>query len=202
MRSRIILLIFLLLTSALYGADGIPVGTSFPVPIALDGGTATTGKALVLDAAGADKPLHVFYVGKDGALTELVYAIKRQDGPAPNPQPNPHPNPQPNPQPNPTPTPKAAYLYLIHETADATPQFNLVQMDTKWKERATSLKIRWVIVDDDNAEKTLPNSVALARKKGLPAVVWLDGQGLATAESCPKTPADMLALVEKLGGSK
>ena len=188
---RIIFLAAVLLAPALY-ADGIPVGKSFDLPITLDSGKIVTGKALILESSAADKPLHVFYATADGKLAEIVYSIKRGDSPVP----------PPPPPPPPPPTPKAAYLYLIHETADATPQFNLVQMDTKWKERATSLKIRWIIVDDDNAEKTLPHSVALARKKGLPAVVWIDQQGLAAAESCPKTPAEMLALVEKLGGAK
>ncbi|MDE2440736.1 MAG: hypothetical protein KGP14_06905 [Betaproteobacteria bacterium] len=107
------------------------------------------------------------------------------------------------PAPIPTPQPSAvAAVYLIHESADGNPAMTAIKADLAWKAALDSNSIRWLIADDDAAEKSLPNVVALARKHGLPAVVWVDAAGLGAAKACPQTPAEMLALLREIGAAK
>lgn len=110
---------------------------------------------------------------------------------------------QSTPTPIPQPQPSAvAAVYLIHESADGTPAMTALKADLGWKSALDANSVRWLIADDDAAEKSLPNAVAMARKQGLPAVVWVDASGLGSAKACPQTPAEMLALLREIGAAK
>lgn len=115
----------------------------------------------------------------------------------PEPQPQPQPNPGPNPQPQPSPN-RAVYLYLIHESGDNTPAFAAVKDAKAWRDEAANVGLKVAVLDKDPAIKALPNVVAKAKAVGLPAVVLVDQSGLATAEKCPSTVADMTALVRRV----
>ena len=109
--------------------------------------------------------------------------------------------PQPNPPPPPPPPIDVARLYLIHESGDATPATAAVCNDKAWKDRADALALRWLIADDDSAQKLLPDVVTAARDCGLPAVVLTDSDGgVITAVPMPADTAGMLSLVEEHGG--
>jgi hypothetical protein len=107
------------------------------------------------------------------------------------------------PVPIPTPQPSAvAAVYLIHESADGNPAMTTLKADLSWKAALDDNSVRWLIADDDAAEKSLPNVVAMARKQGLPAAVWVDVNGLGAAKACPSTAAEMLALLKEIGAAK
>ncbi len=106
----------------------------------------------------------------------------------------------PPPPPPPPPTPRAVQLFLIHETADNTAAFTSVRDAKAWRDKADALKIRWQVFDDDTGEKLYPNAVALARNRGLPAIVLLDQRNTPLVLPVPATPFGMIELVQKYGG--
>jgi hypothetical protein len=93
-------------------------------------------------------------------------------------------------------------VYLIHESADGNPAMTTLKADLAWKAALDGNSVGWLIADDDVAERSLPNVVALARKQGLPAVVWVDANGLGAAKACPQTSAEMLNLLREIGAVK
>lgn len=108
-----------------------------------------------------------------------------------------------DPNPPPPPPEPVAYLFLIHESGDATPETADVVNSKDWKDAADAKKIRWIVVDDDNAETLLPEIVKAARTQGLPAIVWTDdAQNVIEAEPMPTTPELMLKLVRDRKGAK
>jgi hypothetical protein len=120
---------------------------------------------------------------------------------APGPTPTPTPNPAPTPTPTPTPA-KVAFVYLLHESKDSTPAFNAIVGDEAWKKALEANGVKWATADVDSAGKSLPNAVDIAKKAGLPALVWLDAAGLAKAEKCPQTPAEVMAKLKAIGAVK
>jgi hypothetical protein len=178
-------------------ADGIPVNKPFDIPF-LVSGSEVPASCLVGSSTADAKPVWVFYV-EQGKVKSAYYELVRKDSPNPNPNPDPNPNPQPDPQPNPD---VAKYVYLIHESADATPATAAVRLDATWKAEAEKLGMKWLVMDDEASEKAFPQATAQARSKGLPAIVFLDTKGKPSVVSMPKTPAEMLALIRQRGGAK
>lgn len=183
-----------LLCSAALGADGVPVGQPFDLPF-LVGGKPTTAKALVVETGQPAKLMHVFYAD-GGVLKTALYNLTRTDTPQPNP--NPNPNPQPDPQPNPVVKPAA--IYLVYESGDSSPGQAAVRADKAWKDYLTARGVRWMVFDDEDGENYFPQTVAQARKQGLPAVAIVYDTGPPTVVAAPTTPAAMKALCEKYGG--
>ncbi|MBN2024958.1 MAG: hypothetical protein JW809_19430 [Pirellulales bacterium] len=109
------------------------------------------------------------------------------------------PNPVPPPPP-PPPIDKAVAMYVIVETETVTPEEAQVRDAKAWRDAADAAKIRWAVADPDAASKTWPNVVAQAKTKGLPAIVFVDANGLASVEPLPATTEALVALVKAKGG--
>jgi hypothetical protein len=107
----------------------------------------------------------------------------------------------PNPIPDPTPS-EVVCVYLIHESNDGTQALTDLKADSEWKDAIEASGAKWLIVDDDAAEDALPNVVAIARKQGLPALVWVDANGLGQSKPCPVNSADMLVLLREIGAAE
>ena len=175
-------------------SDGIPVGFDFDVPL-LVSGKSTQGRGFV----SADRVLRVYWVADGKVAGPMLYVLTRQGDVGPGPQPPIPPKP-PTPDPPPTPVVKATRVMLIHETGDDTPVVAAIRNNLAWKTESEKLGMAWRIADPDTIAKTYPAMVAAAKKVGLPAVIFMDSTGFVTAaEKLPKTPADMLALVRKVG---
>jgi hypothetical protein len=173
--------------------DGIPVGKRFLVPIQV-GTKIVNGRAIV----GADKVLVILYPSADGlSIEEVAYTLSRVDVPVP-------PGPTPGPIPQPQPKPKAVAVFLIYESQDRatnTPAFAAVKQDKAWRAYADSVGMPQHVWDkDDPRLQKLSGVLATANAKGLPCVVVAFSDGTGKAESVPKDPAGMLALVKKYGG--
>jgi len=166
-------------------------GARFVLPLADDAGTRLENLCWVEQTADGKLRIRTIYV-VGGKLAEALYAITPHDGPIPAPIPTPTPTPTPQPS-------TVAAVYLIHESADGTPALTVLKADLAWKEALDANSVRWLIADDDAAEKSLPNVAAMARKQGLPAVVWVSANGLGASKPCPATSADMLALLREIG---
>ena len=171
-------------------------GARFVMPLADSAGARLENLCWVEQAADGKLSIRTIYV-VSGKLAEALYALTPHDGPIPAPIPTPTPTPTPDPQPS-----NVVAVYLIHESADGTPPLTVLKADLAWKEALDANNVRWLIADDDAAEKSLPNVVALARKQGLPAVVWGGANGLGASKPCPATPAEMLALLREIGAVK
>lgn len=173
-------------------------GARFVLPMADGAGSRLENLSWIEQAAEGKLAIRTIYV-VSGKLAEALYSLTPHDGPIPAPLPNPTPNPQPDPQPQPS---KVVAVYLIHESGDGDQAMTEVKADTDWKAAVDAAGVRWLVADDDAAEKSLPNVVAMARKQGLPAVVWVDAAGLGASKPCPQTPAAMLALLREIGAAK
>lgn len=172
-------------------------GARFVLPMADDAGARLENLCWIEQGTDGKFAIRTIYV-VSGKLAEALYDLTPHDGPIPAPIPGPTP-----PTPTPTPQPsKVAAVYLIHESADGTQAMTEVKADSAWKAALDSAGVRWLVADDDAAEESLPNVVAMARKQGLPAVVWVDAAGLGAAKPCPQSPADMLALLREIGAAK
>ena len=152
---------------------------------------------------GAGKFAGVLAEVDGGKPVTWIYqiAVDAKPDPGPDPKPDPGPDPKPDPKPDPTPV-KVAFVYLLHESKDSTPAFNAVMGDQAWKKALEANGVKWVASDVDAAGKSLPNAVDIAKKAGLPALVWLDSAGLAKAEKCPATPAEVMAKLKTIGAIK
>ena len=105
--------------------------------------------------------------------------------------------------PTPEPAPgEVAAVYLIHESADGTQSLTDLKADSAWKQAIEAKGAAWLIADDDAAEAGLPHVVAIAREQGLPAVVWVDSNGLGQSKPCPVNTADMLVLLREIGAAE
>lgn len=184
-------------TSSTAQAAVLVPGARFALPMADDAGVRLENLCWIEQAADGKLAIRTIYV-VGGKLAEALYDVTPHDGPIPAPIPGPTP-PTPTPEPQPT---KVAAVYLIHESADGTQDMTEVKADTAWKAALDAAGVRWLVADDDAAEKSLPNVAAMARKQGLPAVVWVDSAGLGASKPCPQTPADMLALLREIGAVK
>lgn len=177
-------------------------GARFVLPLADSAGARLENLSWIEQQADGKFAIRTIYV-VSGKLAEALYDVTPHDGPIPAPIPTPTPTPTPTPNPTPDPQPsKVAAVYLIHESGDGTQAMTDVLGDTAWKTALDAAGVRWLVVDDDAAEKSLPNVVAVARKQGLPAVVWVDVAGLGASKACPQTPAEMLALLREIGAAK
>lgn len=107
----------------------------------------------------------------------------------------------PGPTPDPTPG-EASCVYLIHESADGSQVLTDLKADATWKQAIEAKGVRWMIADDDAAEAGLPNVVAIARRQGLPAIVWVDKNGVGKSRPCPLNAADMLVLMREIGAAE
>lgn len=173
-------------------------GARFVLPMADSAGSRLENLCWIEQGTDGKFAIRTIYV-VSGKLAEALYDLTPHEGPIPAPIPGPTP---PTPEP-PTPQPsKVAAVYLIHESADGTQEMTAVKADAAWKAALDAAGVRWLIADDDAADKSLPNVVAMARKQGLPAVVWVDSAGLGASNACPQTPADMLALLREIGAAK
>jgi hypothetical protein len=159
-------------------------GARFVMPLADSAGARLENLCWVEQAADGKLSIRTIYV-VSGKLAEALYDLTPHDGPIPDPQPS-----------------NVVAVYLIHESADGTPPLTTLKATLAWKEALDANNVRWLIADDDAAEKSLPNVVAIARKQGLPAVVWVDSAGLGASKPCPVTPAEMLALLREIGAAK
>jgi hypothetical protein len=172
--------------------DGVPVGVDFDIPLVI-AGKSTTGKAFV----NAERVLRIYYVADGKVAGPMLYdLVRRGDVPTPPKPPDPPVPPKP---PDPPPVLKAAFVYLIHESADATPALAAIRNAAAWKTEAEKLGMKWLIFDKDSGAKKFPSATNRATDVGLPAVVLIDKAGGAIAEKLPATPDAMLSLVRRAG---
>jgi hypothetical protein len=93
-------------------------------------------------------------------------------------------------------------MYLIYESADLTPATARVRDGLAWKKTADSLGIKWLCFDQDQGVKKFPQATARAKAAGLPAVVFLDAQGVPDVVKIPSTAEAMETLVKTKGGAR
>jgi len=180
-------------------------------------GTAGTGYAWFVQGPGGmvrwvavnGRKNRIAFTGRPGTYTIMLVVLVEGGGleqawatteiVADQPEPDPQPDPQPGPDPQPL---TADRLYLIHETADDTPALAEVRAATTWKTRAEKLGMKWLMSDDDVARRLLPEVVAAAEKRGLPAVVFCQQEKVVGTAAVPATAAAMVSLVESYGGDR
>ena len=106
------------------------------------------------------------------------------------------------PPPPPPPPVKPVAVYYIHESGDLAPKEASVRDGLAWKKAADSLGIRWLCFDKDSGAKKFPDATKRATAAGLPAVVFIDAQGMPDVTKAPTTAAEMETLVKQKAGAK
>jgi hypothetical protein len=145
------------------------------------------------------------YAGdKDGA-TEPAYCTVVVEGEAP-PGPKPGPGPKPDPKPDPVVRP-LAYLVVVEETVEASGVRGAMLRDRALLELMAARKYVARVVDKDvrdgdgNVPRDVRPYVERARGKSLPQLYLVAKDGAVLYEgACPKTAADLVALLKKIGG--
>jgi hypothetical protein len=157
-------------------------------------------KPFTMPAADGSTIQAMFVPGTESDSVVLVLTDLRSFKLVPYTEP---PVPPPPPPPPPPPIDKAVAMYVIVETGPPnppTPAMVRVRDAKAWRDAADAAKIRWSSADPDAAEEQWPNIVARARAAGLPAVVFLDANGVVSIEPLPATVEAMVALVKAKGG--
>ena len=126
----------------------------------------------------------------------------RSDVPTPDPKPDPKPDPDVQPV-----TPTKLWVVIIEETSEAASNRGAMLSDAKLIDRMNAKQHRFRVVDKDvvGPDGKPPADIArfLDRSKGkpLPQLFLVDEKGAARfAGDLPKTAADLLALIQKVGG--
>lgn len=118
----------------------------------------------------------------------------------PDPQPKPQPEPQPKPQPEPVVDPATtqnAWLVVIEETQDRTPEIARVLTDRAFWDGLHARGLHFRLIDRDSPDAA--NYVAIADALGLPALLILMADGkLISKTPLPKTVADLDALTKRV----
>jgi hypothetical protein len=140
-------------------------------------------------------------IAEEGARTLLRRTIVAGIGPLPP------PNPGPTPPPTPTPATGPMYVVVVEETAEAVAERGMMFVNPALNSYMASKKHKWRIVDKDvrTADGQPPADVArfleAAKGKRYPQVFIVDSKGATIiATDLPKTPAELLALLQRAGG--
>lgn len=91
--------------------------------------------------------------------------------------PQPPPNPGPNPNPQPAPVAKAAWVIVVEETSQRTPQIAAVLGDLNYWKALPGRGLRWRLYDADSPDARAKGFDKIAAKAGLPCVIFLDKDG-------------------------
>lgn len=124
-------------------------------------------------------------------VTDADYTIPFAGAPPPQPQ------PQPQPTPNPTPAVDAAWVIVVYETQDKTPELAKALGDTAYW---TALKVRgisWRHYDKDDPSVTSRGYLKYANQVGLPAALFLDKTGKVLKQVKFSTTADIDSALKK-----
>lgn len=201
--------------------EGLPVGGT----ALWDAVSAEAGRYYLGDGQEVDNGRWFIFTGPpgsyavtatysvDGALgrARFIATISGQ-GPQPPPDPEPRPDPRPDPQPEPEPEPGPVvagplYVVVIEETADAVAERGLFFGSGPLAALMKAKGHKWRVVDKDvqDASGKPPADVArfleVARGKAMPQLFLVTQQGqTAYAGDLPKTPADLISLLQKYGG--
>jgi hypothetical protein len=128
--------------------------------------------------------------------------------PGPPVPPGPGPTPPPPTPPDPAPVPVAkAWVVIIEETADALPERGRWLGDPELRKYVAAKGWRFRVADKDTKDKEgntpadLKPYIERAAGKGYPQVYVVDQDGKVRHEGpLPKTPADLLTTLKKIGG--
>jgi len=130
-----------------------------------------------------------------------VLVIDATDGKAPEPKPKPDPEPEPEPKPQPkpddNPLKSAAWLIVVEETAQRTPETAKVLGDLNYWEGLETKGFKRKFYDKDSAEAKAKNYPAMVAGTDLPALLVLDASGKKlTAVKLPKSTAEIDSLLK------
>ena len=131
------------------------------------------GKYLAfVEAVGkGDVEIIIVPVGAKGEGECLRQKLRVNGGLAPQPPPN------PNPQPRPAPVSKAAWVVVVEETSQRTPQIAAVLGDLNYWKTLPGRGLSWRLYDADSPDAKAKGFDRVGKAAGLPCVIFLDKDG-------------------------
>jgi hypothetical protein len=95
---------------------------------------------------------------------------------------------------------RATGLLWIYDAEKTTPVQALVRDDPVWRAAADKLKMPWLVLERQEAEREYPRATRHAEAKGLPAIVFLNRRLIPDVEKAPATGLGVIALLETRAG--